>query len=205
MAEYWHGLIGPDDGIGKEELAAVDMPAPLRWWYRLAGRRKDIMSGQNMLLEPRKLKMKDGLLNFYGENQWVYEWATMQSGDDPPVYGRWNSTDPWQSEGAVLSEFLIQMCLFEAIMCHARYGASIAWIADNAIKDALVHLQPLPFAPWGWNQTKFWVQNGAFAFTMNNGECDGQQGCSVWFGAKTEHPLAFLTPIVTDDWEFVSL
>ena len=205
VAEYWHGLLGPEDGVSEEEVAGRQMPYPLRRWYRLAGRRNEIMSGQNWLLPPDKLEMKDGLLLFYGENQWCYEWATQPSGGDPPVCGRCDATDPWQPEGMVLSEFLIQICLFEAVMCHCRYGASSAWIDADIIVEIGKEIHPIPIGQWGWCGTQFWAGNGAFAFIMNCGEHQGRPGYSIWIGAKTEHPLAFLKSVVNDDWEYISL
>jgi len=94
VAEYWHGPIGPDDGIAEEEVTAVDMPVPLRWWYRLAGRRREIMSGQKHAVEPNTLKIERRPSQLYGENQWVYEWATKPSGDDLPYLVGWNASDP---------------------------------------------------------------------------------------------------------------
>jgi hypothetical protein len=205
LAEYWHGLISSEDGFRDEELAGKEMPYPLSWWYRLAGHRTEIMSGQNLLLQPDSLEMKDGLLLFYGENQWCYEWATMPAESDPPVYGREDQSKPWTPEGMLLSEFLIQVCLFEAVMCHARYGASAAWIDADVMSDIAKVIHPLPIAPWGWGGTQFWASNGAFAFVADNGEYQGRQGYSIWIGAKTEHPLEFLRSIVNDDWEYVSI
>jgi hypothetical protein len=46
-------------------------------------------------------------------------------GDDPPVFGRYQSTDPWAQEGVTLSEHLILACLFEAVICDAKYGAVV--------------------------------------------------------------------------------
>jgi hypothetical protein len=34
-----------------------------------------------------------------------------------------DSTDPWEQEDITLSEHLILACLFEAVTCHAKYGA----------------------------------------------------------------------------------
>ena len=191
VAEYWHGPIRTDDGISEGELTGKEIPSPLRSWYRLAGRRKEIMSGQNILLLPDKLEIKDGRMLFYGENQWCYEWATQPTGNDPPVYGRYNATDPWQPEGMSLSEFLIQVCLFEAVMCHCRYGASSAWIDADLLNEIAKTMRPLPIGRWGWCGTEFWTDNGAFAFVADNGESQGRRGYSIWIGAKTEHPLAF--------------
>jgi hypothetical protein len=204
VAEYWHGPIGPEDGISNEELTGKEMPYTLRWWYRLAGGRKEIMSGQIFLLQPDRLEMTDGLLLFYVENQWCYEWAMQPAADDPPVYGRQDQSKPWALEGMVLSEFLIEVCLFEAVMCHARYGASASWIEADTVAEIAKTIRPLPIARWGWCGTQFWACDGAFANVADNGEYQGKKGCSIWVGAKTEHPLAFLKPLVSR-WEFVSL
>jgi hypothetical protein len=37
VAEYWHGPIGSENGIAEEELAAIDMPIPLRWCGIIGG------------------------------------------------------------------------------------------------------------------------------------------------------------------------
>jgi hypothetical protein len=102
VVQYWHGPIGLQDGLSDAELSGIRLPLPLQWWYRRAGRRTEIMSGQNFLFEPRveqhpyrQLNIKDGRLNFYIENQGVYEWSTLPDGDDPPVFGRYEREDPW--------------------------------------------------------------------------------------------------------------
>jgi hypothetical protein len=68
--------------VSDAELAALPpLPLPLRWWYRWAGKRSEVMSGQNFLFEPRpddqlkyrQLRIEDGHLRFYIENQGVYE------------------------------------------------------------------------------------------------------------------------------------
>lgn len=206
VAEYWHGQIGPSDGFADEEVAGLAIPYPLRWWYRLAGRRKEIMSGQNILLEPSKLEINnDGFLVFYGENQWCYEWATEPAGDDPAVYGRESDSDPFTSEGMQLSEHLILACLFEAIMCHSPYGASSAWLDEDRLREITETIPPIPIGSWGWASTRFYSKNGAFMFSMDNGTFDGNKGYSVWIGAKTEHPLQFLKPYLDDSWEYVSV
>ena len=52
LVEFWHGPIKPEDGMSDAELAGVPLPMPLRWWYRWAGKRTEIMSGQNFLYRP---------------------------------------------------------------------------------------------------------------------------------------------------------
>ena len=206
VVEYWHGKISPEDGFSDQELAGLSIPYPLRWWYRWAGRRERIMSGQNFLLAPDKLKIKDGLLEFYVENQYCYRWGTYLEGEDPPVFGRSETTEPWKPEGIVLSEHLILACLFEATMCHSPYGASASWLEQSILDKIIEHIPPIAVSPWRWlGSTRFYVNAGAFMYTMPNGLINGDQGYSVWIGAKTEHPLQFLEPYIDKGWEYVAV
>jgi hypothetical protein len=107
VVEYWHGKIVADDGLPDAALDGTRMPLVLKQWYRWAGRRTDILSGQNFLLAPDRLRIEDGRLFFYQENQYCYLWATLPEGNDPPVFGREDERDAWQPEGMLLSEHLI--------------------------------------------------------------------------------------------------
>jgi hypothetical protein len=206
LVDYWHGPIGPEDGIPEAELDGLAMPYPLRWWYGWAGRRKKIMSGQNGLLDPDMLNVRDGLLEFYAENQYCYQWGTHLEGDDPPVFGRSETINPWKPEGITLSEHLILACLFEAVIAHSPYGASTVWLEDSVIDRIAEHVPPIPIGPWRWGgSTRFYARGGAFMVTMSGGEIGGRPGGSVWIGAKTEHPLQFLTPFIGKDWDHVAV
>ena len=149
LVEYWHGPIRPEDGFGEKDLEGLVFPYPLRCWYRWAGRRTKVMSGQNTLLGPCEVIIRDDLLVFYGENQWCYEWATLFEGDDPPVFGRSEATDPWEPEGITLSEHLILACLFEGVMAHSPYGASASWLGASALDGIIEHIPPSPSARGG--------------------------------------------------------
>lgn len=206
LVAYFHGAIGPEDGFSDEELAGLAIPYPLRWWYRWAGRRKKILSGQNFLLNPDQLVVQDDLLVFYGENQWCYEWATLFKGDDPPVFGRTDPTDPWEREGIKLSEHLILACLFEGIAGRCPYGAAAAWLDEDHLCKIVEHVPPISIPPWCWaDETRLYARGGAFMYSMRNCVIDGEQGYSVWIGAKTEHPLQFLKDIIDDGWEYVAV
>jgi hypothetical protein len=52
LVEFWHGPIKLKDGMSDAELAGAPLPRPLRWWYRRAGKRTEIMSGRNILYRP---------------------------------------------------------------------------------------------------------------------------------------------------------
>ena len=205
LVEYWHGAIGPEDGIPESELKGVRLPMPLRWWFRWAGRRTNILSGQNTFLGPDKLKTKDGRLLFYGENQWVYEWGTMHEGDDPPVFGRYPTCNgdepPWETEAITLSEHLILTCMFEAIG-GSPYGAAAACLDRVTLSRIEEIIRPIAIKPWRWpDSTQFYASDGAFMFACKN----GPEWYSVWIGAKTEQPLQFLKPLLDDAWEYTAI
>jgi len=209
LAEYWHGPIGPGEGFTEEELRERSIPFPLRWWYRQAGHNEGIMCGQNKLFGPDELELdQEGRLLFYVENQGVYLWSTTMDGDDPPVWGKFNEARiPWTEEGMTLSEFLIGACIFQAVM-QAPFGASAAWAEESTLNQISVELAPLPLIAWKWPNypSRFFARNGAFMFASPNDDHEGNKAFSIWIGAKTEQPLAFLKPIVDKNtWEYVAL
>ena len=211
IVRYWHGPIKAEDGLSRDELMGLPLPGPLFKWYRWAGNRTEIMSGQNFLFSPRKsaddsgkLTIEDSLLLFQIENQGVYEWATLPEGEDPPVFGRYGE-GPWKPEAVSLSEHLILTCLFEAIMCHAPYTASNAWIKPDRLNAITGSLELVAIPPWQWpGTTRFHVRGGAFMYAADH-EIQGAVGTSVWIGAKKPNSLAFLTDYVDQDWDHVEL
>lgn len=204
LVEYWHGPIQPSDGLPEAELNSVELPDPLKWWYRWAGRRSAIMSGQNSLLSPQDqvLRREDDRLLFYLENQAVYRWGTLDHGDDPPVFGRYNKTDPWEPEGITLTEHLILACMFEGIICHSQYGASAACLDEKTLKKIEEVVTSIAIGPWRWlGPTRFYARNGVLMVAMSN----GTDVYSVWIGAKTEKPLHFLKPYLDEAWEYIAV
>ena len=218
LVNYWHGPIQPEDGMSDIEIGSMPLPLPLRWWYRWAGKRTEIMTAQNILLVPRDyehrhrmLALQNGRLIFYVENQGVYQWSTLPHGDDPPVFGRWECRGRWAPERITLSDHLILMCLFEAISCHAKYGASITWLAEGKLREIFKNVPPLAIRPWRWLGTRFFIGQGAFvcAAESRNPKEKFRHGeeryYSVSVAAKTEHPLQFLKPFLDDKWEYVAI
>ena len=214
LVEYWHGSILPSDGTTDAELAGIQMPTVLYDWYRWAGKRPEILSGQNIFFSPRdeqhkywELAIEDGCLRFYVENQGVYEWATLANGDDPPVFGKYNHEESWHPEGITLSEHLILACLFEAVGCHSKYGAAAAWLEERVLNEIVRAVPPIAVGEWRWlDGARFYARRGAFMYACPNGtDAKGMSGFSVWIGAKTEHPLQFLRPYLDESWEFVAL
>ena len=212
LVEFWYGPISPNDGMSGDELSGHRLPLPLRWWYERAGRRKNIMSGQNYLLAPARIgELSDGLpedlIVFYVENQGVYEWATNVDGEDPLILGRFRGGDEdWTNEGMPLSEFLIGAFAFEALGS-AKYGAATAWVPGDVLDRLSAGLPKLPLRPWHWPAfpSYFYGRNGGLMFACPNGEWDGEQGYSVWIGSQVREALAFMSDIVDDEWDYVEL
>ena len=97
------------------------------------------------------------------------------------------------------------MCLFEAVMCHADYGASAAWLIEDRFNAIARNIPPLAILPWRWMATRFFAGQGAFMCAAENGTANGKKGYSVWVRAKTEHPLQFLRPHLNNAWEYIAL
>ncbi len=195
VVEYWHGAIGEGDGLSGEEVEKGSLPGVLAWWYRWAGRRKEILSGQNHLLGPGQVEMEEGKLLFYGENQWVYRWGVDVEGEDPAVYGRYELGEPWEEEGVRLSEHLLMACLIEAVMCHAPYGGS-ASVKEEVLAELSREMGVLA-GRWRWcGETRFYARGGAFMCALTEGE--GRY--TVMVGAKRAEEVAFLRKYAGQGW-----
>jgi hypothetical protein len=204
LVNYWHAPIRPEDAMSEAEMAGVSLPLPLRWWYSWAGNRAEVLSRQNWLFVPHdrqdrrgQLTFDHGRLRFYAENQGVYQWSTLPGGEDPPVFGRYEENEPWAEENVTLSEHLILACLFEALMCHAQYRASVAWLDKDQLDPLIECVPPIALGPWRWLGMRFFVRQGAFMCACAN----GTEHYSAWLGAKTEYPLQFLKPFLNNDWD----
>jgi hypothetical protein len=229
LITYWHGGLDAGPRRTEAELRGFRLSRPLRWLYERGVDRSGVFSRQNQLLGPGELEIEDGHLLFYVEAQGVYLWATAEEkgaeplgqlrlpfldeeppgptagkDDDPPVWGRFSKKDkPWVREEVRLSEFLIQVCLFEAIMS-APHGAWASWDNQHRLDRVTAPLQLVPLGPWRWPKYphRFWAGGGAFVFACPNGLVDGELGYTIHAGAKAEEPLHYLKAIVDRSWEY---
>lgn len=201
LVEYWHGPLRPEDGYSEQELTGKPMPVVLRWWYRWGGRRKEIMSGDNKLLDPEKLEYTgDGMLVFFKECQWCYELATHVEGDDPRVVARESERWPWEPEHNTLAQHLMLACLDAAVPKRCPFRASsVECVDEETVSELERHVPALPLQPWKWwGGMRFHAKNGAF---MKVGEEN-----IVWIGAKTASSLQFLKPFLNEeDWTDVAV
>jgi hypothetical protein len=95
--------------------------------------------------------------------------------------------------------------LFEAVICHAKYGAWVTWLDEDTLHTIVERIPPLAIGPWRRLETYFFARRGAFMLASEEGQIDGKKGYSVHIGAKTEHPLQFLRPFPSDSWKHVAV
>jgi hypothetical protein len=110
-----------------------------------------------------------------------------------------------EQENVTLSEHLILACLFEALISHSKYGASTAWLDEQRFAAITARIPPIGIAAWRWMGFRFFAGQGAFMCAGESFEAEGGNGCSVWIGAKTEHPVQFLKPYLDDDWDHIAV
>jgi len=118
----WHTPLKEGDGYSAQEVDTAErrlgfkLPAALREWYLLAGKRKDLTAVQNFLRPPDRLftRVEDDseMLYFYTENQAVVNWGISFNDirlDDPPVL----LDESMEMQNDTLSEFITQMVVLE--------------------------------------------------------------------------------------------
>jgi DivIVA domain-containing protein len=134
---------GPPDQPAAESAGRA-LPAPLRRWYAAAGRYSRAVTSHNEFVAAAELAEQDGKLVFWVERQAGCRWSVDPAGDDPEVYERPDG-DEWAGTGLPLSEFLLSVAVFEAIL-----GDDVhEWYEDMtpAERDQLLlGLRPLPMA-----------------------------------------------------------
>jgi hypothetical protein len=146
--ERWLGARAPEYGATEGELQSVQMPDPLRRFFRFAGRwpghnpetlfpNRFCMQDQIGAIIPSghapQLQLRDDLLVFVWENQSVWVAATKPTGIDPPVWISENAShlEPrtqWRQLTKPLSHFLVSFVLQEVMFggCELVATASAA-------------------------------------------------------------------------------
>jgi hypothetical protein len=152
----------PEFGEPAVELQSIEMPAPLRRFFRFAGRwpghnprtpYANRFCMQDKLGAIRKkeyapaLQLMDNLLVFVWENQGVWVAATEQTGADPPVWisencsHRYDAIKEWRQLDMPLSHFLVSFVLQELM-----FGSEILGVASGALakfKESGVRVEPV--------------------------------------------------------------
>jgi hypothetical protein len=201
--ERYLGPRRPEHGATEEEVASVAMPAPLRRFFRFAGRWRgpgqpdgapyanrfcvqDALAGIVDCAHAPGLELMDGRLVFVWENQGVWVAAAEPAGDDPPVWvtGDCSHREPrrvWRQLERPLSHFLVGFVLQELVM-----GSELVAVAPEALETfgrAGLPVEPVwlrgEYARDG-DRPSYFLAGGRFLVCRNPDEGDGDD----WYGCN---------------------
>lgn len=140
--EIWHRPLAPGDGYTEGELRAAEqrlgygLPAAVREWYALAGRRTDVWSVQDHLWPPDQLQLDSAgtTLVVRTENQGCERWGIRVADlgqDDPPVW----EVDAGVQASPTTTAFACLVVLYEAM-----FARDVLWaggeIGDERVRAA---------------------------------------------------------------------
>ncbi len=204
LVKYWHGEITPADGYADAELAELQLPRALRWWYSWAGKRTEVVSGDGVFASVEHLLSADefGRLWIWSENQGVFHRTVSAVGEDPLIYqSDWNGGDDgeWKCEGMSLLELLMQLCVFEA---QSEYWG-LADIEESQLAAFTANVPRLPISPWpAWDPAYkfaigFFVGRGVYA-TVH----DLAGAYTLMVQAKSPNELQWLYELIpAEQWD----
>ncbi|WP_165245155.1 hypothetical protein [Paludisphaera soli] len=141
--DQWHPPLRPAEGDPAATLDAaamrlgVDLPAALREWYAIAGRRADAWSRQDVFVRPDRLRIEDGRIVFYEESQAVVRWGVGVEGrqaEDPPVFvSSEDEHGEWLEESPSISLFALQR-----LLCDLKWSHDVRCRANGPWTDAVL-------------------------------------------------------------------
>jgi hypothetical protein len=176
LISRWKRPLVEGDGLAEEAIAAgearlgVRLPAVLRAWYRIAGKRDDLTVTQVALWLPDELALNDaGLVCFAeakGPNRWIIRRTDLEQ-EDPPVY-RADSTAE-TPESPTLTEFLLLMLAQDIILSHEWSGFGSFWEPAESVLNELA-VSRLGISEWRWPQYPTQFYEGTNLLVMTNGD-----------------------------------
>lgn len=204
------GGLGPDDGWSESEILAAEerlgfrIPAPLREFYGLLGRRDDLLRIQDPVLGPHDLYLdEEDILVVRHENQGSVLWGfPCGAGPDPEVMWKdrhSGSAARWRDYREPLSAFLLESVLEEAIFSGSVSTAycSMDAIEFEAIESTFVSLDFPPHVYWPEPQgdpVKWYGGQGVFI----------RRGAdTAWAMCRTEEAAETLLERVPGNWEWL--
>lgn len=179
-------------GLDMAGAVVPGVPAALAALYAVAAGRPEVLGTQNEILAPDKLRTDpdEGLLVFGAENQGNFWWMIDPAEEDPVVW----RVPPGGGGGPVaererLSGFLVQFCLFEAILPGPALAGS-PMVTPEQARQVTASLREVPLLPWSWpaDPTRFFV---APDLVLYAGDCADH--VEIMAGGRTSAALAPLT------------
>jgi hypothetical protein len=195
LIALWRPELTPADGFSSgcvdeaEDRLKIPIPIALREWYLLAGKRKDIWSGQDEFLSPNQLEVGEFLI-IYVENQAVVQWGIRRGDlgqDDPPVFVSDDEVEnSWHLENESVTEFALQA--FVSNLKWSRHNRCYANGAGNSKVLQVIeeNYRRLPLPDWRWPMFPTRLFGDEDIVIEQNGEGD-----RVWLSACTRTEEAF--------------
>lgn len=177
----------------------TDLPPALNAWYEATSAYSRPLTSQNVVLGPQEVVRDGDKLIFWLENQHVYEWATETVSDNPPVYERATGVgEPWHPTGVRLTEFLVTVAVFEAVMTH-EHSVCGGHLAADQLAAAVAPLRPLP-VPGPMFQGQLYASTETHRGQHVIGfasppAADARDSWWVWIAAQDPSRLAYLQSI----------
>jgi uncharacterized protein (TIGR02996 family) len=188
--DVWHGGLRPKDGCTEQEIARAErrlgcrLPAALREWYALAGKRGGIWSHQDHFETLSRLRRDASSdLVIRHENQGCERWrirAADMDCDDPPVWEVYsgNRVSPTTTAFALL-----------VLVYEAQVSAGVAWLGGSfRPRMSGQRLSRCDLPDHYWVTTPLRIYEGTDLIVQTHGEG------WVYVTPRTEEALAQLTP-----------
>lgn len=204
LERFLERYIGPRQplfGASDDEVRSIEMPAPLRRFFRFAGRWPgqpphspfaNRFCGQDQLCSIGEkeyrpvLRYLDNLLVFVMENQGVWVAATERTGDDPPVWISENCShrearQVWRQLKNPLSHFLVSFVLQELMFTSELLG--VAPGALEKFEGARLPVEPVWIKgeyAWDFDGPSYFLVGDRFLVRRAPDEANGDD----WYGCK---------------------
>jgi hypothetical protein len=218
FAAEWHSPLVEGDGVPEEKLQAAEkrlklsLPAALREWYLLAGRRRDLVRKGRpgvFLATPGQLRKVEGGLIVYEEGDGVVQWGIRLKDiemPDPPVcmdnsepFCRALAHQEWIPENPTFSEFALQMLVMETLTSSRYY--CWGWAEPAVLPQILSQLQDMGLPNWHYpaDVTRFWSQPDVLVSTQQDAK--GIDLVEVWVGSRNQASHREAVEVLPVKWD----
>ncbi|WP_327180636.1 SMI1/KNR4 family protein [Streptomyces sp. NBC_01334] len=211
FAAHWVGGLEDGDGWAEADLLAaeqrlgVQLPTALREAYLLFGRRQDLTSNHDVLLDPAELYVDEAreALVFRHENQGAASWGILLNSlqdDDPAVFIRPDladkSAERWEPWLEHLSLSFVEIVLSESVQAQADEERCDFLDADDdsveQLEETAVRL-PFPAYPTG-------EEHGSRWFLGQDVLLREEAGAAILARGRTAADLDRVRDLIPGDW-----
>ncbi|MFI1227576.1 MULTISPECIES: SMI1/KNR4 family protein [unclassified Streptomyces] len=209
FATHWVGGLEEGDGwadadlVAAEERLGLRLPAAMREAYLLFGRRRDLTSQHDQLLDPAELYVDDAAeaLVFRHENQGAASWGILLKHlqeDDPAVFVRLDladkSAERWEAWLERLSLCFVEIVLSESLQADEEPCDYLDVDDDDlALLERNAVLLPFPSYPTG-------EEGGSRWFLGQDVLLREDDGAAVLVRGRTAADLDRLRDLIPGDW-----